>query len=452
MSFRQLSQCSQIIMKNIPSINVRDACIKFQKEFCKIYNNNDFYTPEETEKWRQTINVIYDNNYIDRANSHNFESCLLQSYICDVLFTQDRFPFDHIKLHNFIVHQSTNSYKYKKLDDIIDYIIKNVHFDTPNIELFLMSINELLLEHTLMYVMKNNVELTNKMFDNCVSHLPSTFNFLEHMLHNGFKMDIVSFGKVCRVDDHEIIKKIMNYITFKLTKTHFRNIVEGGGNHKSQKLKLILDSGYVMTKQNLLDTIKYTCEIINIPQYVEDMIDKDVINLSIKHKFYPSYIKNKLVSDDVTLENLIKSNDLAGIKMLNKISQIKPTKNHMKLAISAPIKIYDFLSQNGGITNLDTLNDNISHNRTVIKRLMKYYYIDRTTHLKKLETTVTKMYKLMRVHMENDKDETIYVDQLYEYFNNIMNMDNYMNSIPEQHKEEIIEETKPKRGRKKKVI
>lgn len=451
MSFRQLSQYSKIIMETTTS-NVYDACIKFQKEFCKMYNNNDFYVPEETEKWRQTINVMYDNNYIDRKNSYEFESCLLQSYICDVLFTQDRSPFDHIKLHNFIVHQSTNSYKYKRLNDVMDYIIKNVHFDTQNIELFLMSTNELLLEHTLMHVMKNNIELTNKMFDNCVSHLPSTFNFLEHMLHNGFKMDVVSFGYVCRVDNYDIMHKTMQYIDFKLSTIHFRNILEGGGNHKSQKLKLILDSGYVMSKRNLMDTIKYVCEIINIPQYVEDMIDQDVINLSIQRKFYPSYIKNKLVNDDITLENLIKSNDLAGIKMLNKISKINPKKNHMKLAISAPIKIYDFLSQNGGITNLDTLNDNISHNRTVIKRLMKYYYIDRTEHLKKLETTITKMYKLMRVHMKNDTDETIYVDQLYEYFNSIMNMDNYMNPIPEQHTEEIIKETKPKRGRKKKVI
>lgn len=400
-------------------------------------------------------NTIFDTEFLQNEYP-NIIYCLARTELYQLLIDKNLVQNDEM-LSNII----SKTYR-KNQDYIVCYsyvttehqsamLINCVMHNTKNhdmvIKLIIEEEDDILLEYLVEYVMKHNIQLTQEIFDKCISHLPYTYSFLEYMLVNGFKLSSRDFTILCASIDYNNMKKILEHITFPLTHDHFVTIINLHRD-KSLKLQLLLDNGYIINKNDLLNTIEKSCDILNPPQYILDLIDQQVITQCTFTKFYPNYIVPYL--DEQMFQQLIANNDVNGVKKLYEKKHIIPTKQNMLTSAKlSQSDMYEYLSSKGGITDMQVLGDNLKNKKLFVRKLAHNYQKDRNQHLVQINKTFTQLHNtILKYKDQMSENDNKYIDDITKHFYKIMDMNNYKIPIP-LSLEEIKEPIKKTRGRKK---
>lgn len=401
----------------------------FDTEFLQNKYPNIIYYLARTELYQLLIdkNLIQNNEMISNIISGTYLSNQNTPYCFSYIVTEHQ----SVMLINCVMYNTKNH------NMVIKFMIEEE--------------DDILLECLVEYVMKHNIQLTQEIFDKCINHLPYTCTFLEYMLMNGFKLSSRDFTILCASVNYNNMKKIMEHITFPLTHDHFMTIINLRNDDKSLRLQLLLDNGYIMNKNNLLNTIEKSCDILNPSQYILDLIDQQVVTKCISTKFYPNYIVPYL--GEQLFQQLIANDDITGVKKLYEKKHIIPTKqNMMTSAKLSKSDMYEYLSLKGGITDMQVLGDNLKNKKLFVRKLAHNYQKDRDQHLVQINKTFTQLHNIILKYKDQiSENDNKYVDDITKHFYKIMDMNNYKIPIPlsleeiEKQKEPI----KKTRGRKK---
>lgn len=305
---------------------------------------------------------------------------------------------------------------------LIDFLFRNINMDLNTIKSLVACRNNYLSLLLSGILDKFNEDIPKEILYIACEYLPYTKPIIESLKNRGLNIDSVCLEMACKTPDLEGLKYILSH-NLTIQKNHFQNLIlsrvfekfptqpgakkiysywnnspgEWLPGYTPEKMELLIQSGYKITKDDLIYSIQNRKEIPNLDRFDLDL-NQEILELCWLSDFYPNYNFTCISPKMVELQKLCREKKPSQIKKFFSENKLIPDNKTMENACGfrTNLPILNILIQQGGKINFSCLKKcarEMRENNFLIK-LMEYYEADLNKNqekIKKLESEIIKL-------------------------------------------------------------
>ncbi len=250
---------------------------------------------------------------------------------------------------------------------------------------------------------KTNVNLTNIHLEEACTALPPSRPVIASLISRGLSLTDKHLEIACKTGDAESINYLINTGKIKVSQKHFNEIITSKKYQVSNdpysfryapgriqikhnvyihpidaydpvKIDVLIKNGYVITRDDLLFSIKNKKELPKIDQF-GIKFDKSILDACWDADFYPtSYKFDCITEDQIQLQKLCGTRRPAEIKKLMKANPnlIVDRKCMENACTFASNSIYDYLKSKGGVPTMKCIENiaNVLNNNKLLVQVV----------------------------------------------------------------------------------